>query len=220
MRSEVEVLRELVRASGARDLLEIGMANGSSTIAMLEALGEKGGHVTSIDPYQLGAVTAQGVNGSGYDGEGVKNVQSAGFERMHTLMAEPDYAALPKLVAAGSRFDFVFVDGYHSFDYVMIDFFYADLLLRTGGMVAFHDSNRPPVYRACEFIESNKPYRRVGPPLLVVHASKTRRALRRASHIVSGRAGEFADRRTKWKSLAAFVKEADGMADQDLLYRI
>ena len=221
MRSEMEVLRELVRLSSARNLLEIGMANGSSTVAMLEVLQQAGGgHVTSIDPYQLHPVSSSPSGVPGYGGEGVKCVQSAGFAEMHTLIAQPDYLAMPKLVGAARTFDFVFIDGYHSFDYVLLDFFYADLLLRKGGVVVFHDTNRLPVFRVCTFLEANKPYRRVGPPLLLRHESPVRRALRRVWHLASGQAGRFAERRSTWKSLAAFTKEADVMADENVLKAI
>jgi hypothetical protein len=211
----MEVLRELLRGSKARDVLEVGMANGSSTVSMLEILDETGGgHLTSIDPFQLHAADGES---PGYGGEGVRNVERAGFAKMHTLIGLPDYLAMPKLFDEGRQFDFVFIDGYHSFDYAMVDFFFADLILRRGGMVVFHDTNRPTVHRVCEFIQANKPYRRVGPPLMLAQRSLTRRVVRRAAHLVSGRSAEFAERRTRWKSLGAFVKNADSMADENVL---
>ena len=69
----------------------------------------------------------RGENGIDYGigGQGVRNVAAAGFANMHRLMEEYDYIALPQLVAEKAQFDMVFIDGYHSFDYTFLDFFYA-----------------------------------------------------------------------------------------------
>ena len=42
-------------------------------------------------------------------------------------------------------YDLVYVDGHHSFDYVLLDFFYADQLLGAGGVVGFNDCGWPSV---------------------------------------------------------------------------
>jgi predicted O-methyltransferase YrrM len=52
MPTEMDVLRELVRESGAGRALEIGMARASSSVSILSAL-PPDGHLTSIDPFQL-----------------------------------------------------------------------------------------------------------------------------------------------------------------------
>ena len=127
----------------------------------------------------------------GFGGVGVQNVRDAGFEHMHTLIAAPDYLAMPELFHSGKRFDFLLIDGYHSVDYTMVDFFYADLLLRTGGHVAFHDSGCAAVFAVCEFVLRNKPYRLVGPPIAMIYSDLARRLGRRLLNLVSGRAAEF-----------------------------
>jgi hypothetical protein len=215
MRSELKVLGDLVRSSGARDILEVGMALGSSTLEILRALKESGdGRLTSIDPFQLVSSLPTDAAPTGYGGQGVENVRAAGLEHLHTLIASPDYLALPSLVQAGRRFDFVFIDGYHSFDYALVDFFFADLLLKQGGMVVFHDSGSHAVYRVCEFVAYNKAYRMIGPRMALIHKSLTVRIGRRALNVIAGRTADFRQRTTRWKSLAAFVKEADGMAEE------
>jgi predicted O-methyltransferase YrrM len=75
---------------------------------------------------------------------GLQNVRKAGLDHKHTWIGLPDYLALPQLAQEGKRFDFIFIDGYHSFDYAMLDFFYSDLLLVSGGMVVLHDSGSLP----------------------------------------------------------------------------
>jgi hypothetical protein len=207
MRSELVVLRDLVASSGAKRVLEVGMAFGSSTEAILTALrGAGGGHLTSIDPFQLVPPP------QGFGGEGLAKVRALGAEDMHTFLSDPDYLAMPDLVRAGSRFDFVFVDGYHSLDYALVDVFFADLLLVPGGMLLLHDSSSVAVYKVCKFIEHNKAYRRVGPPPGLIYKSLARRGIRRAYQLATGNSSAVRERRERWKSLAAFVKESDGMA--------
>ena len=204
--TEMEVLRQLIKSVDARAALEIGMARGVSSVAILTAMGADG-HLTSVDPFQLVP--------SGYGGAGVETVRAAGFAHRHTLMAEPDYTAMPSLLRERRRFDFIFIDGYHSFDYTMVDFFYADLLLKIGGIVAFHDSNREAVFRVCSFVAEEKPYRRLGPPLALRYDGFLKRAGRRVGYALSGRSSQFAERRQTWKSVAAFVKQGDRMASEE-----
>jgi len=212
--SELKILAELVRTSKASNVLEIGMANGSSTLAILgELKSTPQGRLTSVDPFQMHPSNP----GPGYDGVGLDNVRKSGLADRHTWIGMLDYLALPKLAEEGKRFDFIFIDGYHSFDYAMIDFFFADLLLQPGGMVLFHDSGSMAVNRVCQFVAANKAYTRVGPPLALILDSLPKRVARRAYWLASGQDGKFRERRERWKSLAAFVKQADGMTKEFVL---
>src|SRR3954447_7802871 len=73
--------------------IEVGMAVGTSTLAILEAL-PIGGTLTSIDPFQS----------TDWDNVGVLDVQRAGLAGLHTLIEEPSYQALPDLVRQGRTF--------------------------------------------------------------------------------------------------------------------
>src|SRR5262245_43196189 len=84
LQTEMDVIRELVRSIDARSALEIGMARGVSSVAILSVM-RPDGHLTSVDPFQLVP--------SGYGAAGVEAVRSAGFANRHTLLAEPDYVA-------------------------------------------------------------------------------------------------------------------------------
>jgi predicted O-methyltransferase YrrM len=46
---------------------------------------------------------------------------------------------LPKLAEAGEKFNFIFIDGNHSYDGTMIDFENAKKLLAPGGQLGFHN---------------------------------------------------------------------------------
>ncbi len=200
--STVELIRlnELLRANECHVALEIGMANGTSSVVICDALKKNGGGtLTSIDPYQTGPI---------YNSQGIRNVCKANMQHLHRLLEEPDYLALPRLIKEGCSFDFIFLDGWHSFDYTMVDFFFADLLLKEGGIVAFHDSSSPPVYEAICFLESHKPYERLCPPVSVEIRSIFGRTWRRIRTFFKGPAtlADARARRNDWRSLAAYRK--------------
>jgi predicted O-methyltransferase YrrM len=207
-RSELEILGELARTHAARRILEIGMADASSTLALLEATRDlDGATVVSIDPFQF--ADPPGASGYGIQGRGVANVGAAGFAGRHTCIAEPDYLALPDLVRRGAVFDLVVIDGYHSFESTLLDFIYADKLLRVGGLVAFHDSALPAVYKAVRYVMTNTAYEVVGPRPEPVLDALLPKVLRRARYLLNGQNAAFTERRLKWCSLAVFRKLRD-----------
>ncbi|MDP7348125.1 MAG: class I SAM-dependent methyltransferase, partial [Phycisphaeraceae bacterium] len=141
MRSEeYAALERLLRDVRPRTTLEIGMATGGSSIEICKTLRDVGGEThVAIDPYQS--------DPDGWNNQGINNVKAAGFDGLLEPIADFDYLALPKLVEQGRRFDFVLIDGWHSFDYTLVDLFYADLLLNVDGVVAIHDTGWPAVHR-------------------------------------------------------------------------
>ena len=197
--NELIVLYELALKSKPGPALEVGMANGTSSVVITGALAARGGgSLISIDPFQT----------SDYQRRGVEHVARAGFAASHSLIEEPNYLALPQLLAAGRRFTFVFLDGWHSFDHALLDIFYSDLLLEDGGIVALHDTDWASVHKAVRFLERHKPYERLGPPPALTLANPVARAARRAVTMLSGPSAMAAarQRRQKWGSLAAFRK--------------
>ena len=69
---------------------------------------------------------------------------------------DKSYNVLPKLLNEGIKIDFAFIDGMHLFDYVLVDFFYVDLLLNKGGYVLFHDNWMPSVKLVINWIKNNR----------------------------------------------------------------
>jgi hypothetical protein len=144
----------------------------------------------------------------------MENVKASGLGRMHRLINDYDYIAMPDLVKSGEKFDMVFIDGYHSFDFTLIDFFYADLLLNDQGICAFHDTGYPAVHKAVQFILRNKAYKVIGPAPSVYTPDLPSRIARRARSIITGRAEEARERRTKWHSLSALQKLESAISPQ------
>lgn len=129
--------------------LEVGMAYGLSTLFICQAHSDRGsGAHTAIDPYQT----------SRYHALGLANVRQAGLEGYLTFHEAPSFEVLPALLRAEQVFDFAFIDGRHLFDYVLVDFFYIDMLLRVGGHVVFDDLWLPQVRKAVSFVLRNRGY--------------------------------------------------------------
>lgn len=207
---EYAVLDGLLARFSPKHTLEIGMATGGSSERICRHLHARGGgtHI-AIDPFQFAP--------EGWAGAGVERVENAGLGQYLQVIDEPDLLALPELVRAGQRFDFILIDGWHSFDYTFLDLFYADLLLKPGGILAIHDTNMPAVHRACRFVETHKEYVRIGPPIAVTLPSLAARGLRRLRQALGGPAAWKAarQRRREWYALAAYEKQADGQVGND-----
>jgi len=75
------------------------------------------------------------------------------------LIEEPDYLALPKLLSAGSKIDFSYIDGWHTFDYALLDFWYIDKILNINGAVAFNDCGLRSVNKVIKFVQSHRDYK-------------------------------------------------------------
>jgi predicted O-methyltransferase YrrM len=148
-RGEACELAEIVRDGNFAQTLETGMAYGLSTMALAGVHAERGaGDHIAIDFTEY----------EHFEGIGALNLKRAGLEDFVEVIAERSELVLPRLAAEGLTRDFVFIDGSHLFDWVVIDFFYADRLLEVGGVIALHDTLMPAVRRAIDFVSSNLAY--------------------------------------------------------------
>lgn len=131
-------------------VVEIGMAYGISTLAILTGLREIGTHgrLISIDPRQT----------SVFKGIGVRNVRCSGMSDRHELIESFDYVALPRLLERGETIQFAYIDGWHTFDYCLLDFFYLDKLLEPGGIVGFNDAGWRSVHKVLGFVQTHRKY--------------------------------------------------------------
>jgi predicted O-methyltransferase YrrM len=134
--------------------LEIGTAYGISSIFICEALAGKPNakHIT-MDPYQE----------SFFKMNGVHNIKSAGYGDILEFHNDFSYLVLPELIRKGLKVDFIFIDGYHTFDYAFVDFFFADLLLKPNGILVIDDTAWPAVKKAADYVVTNRAYNYIYP---------------------------------------------------------
>jgi hypothetical protein len=109
----------------------------------------------SIDPFQTTQWKSFGLNL-------IKDIK---LNNNHNLYEDKSYIMLPKLLEKKEVYDLIFIDGWHTFDYTLLDFFYADLLLKVGGIIIIDDAMHQGVGKCLRYLDSNyKHYKRIQSP--------------------------------------------------------
>jgi predicted O-methyltransferase YrrM len=140
--SEGEYLHQLVRASGFRKTLETGFGLGVSAASIMSA---SGGRHVAIDPFQ-----------AHYDNCGLKNLETLGLTRNLEFYGDYSHNVLPRLLAQGRTFEFIFIDGDHKFDGQFVDFYYASSLIEQGGFIVLHDTWMRGTSYLTSYVRSNR----------------------------------------------------------------
>ena len=152
--SDCDILRDILVAHDAQVVIEVGLAYGSSALAIGEALCSTDGtgvsHVV-IDPFQAAA----------YDNAGWDALKDAGLAAQTTLIAEASSIALARLAGTGFSADAAFVDGSHRFHEVFVDLYFLRKLVRPGGLVILDDAGWASVAAALRYFDLNLGWRPV-----------------------------------------------------------
>jgi predicted O-methyltransferase YrrM len=192
------LLYDFVRANKPEKTLEIGMAYGISTLFICQAHRDNGaGYHIAIDPFEE----------ERWRSIGLLNIERANLKDVLRFYPAKSEEVLPQFCTQNQRFDFVFIDGSHLFDFALVDFFYADKLLNIGGHVAIDDLWIPGVRKVASFVLQNKPYKLVRPPLQRT-TPMWRRVLRTGRRIVQNPLGRDWSLKFVPENVALFKKEA------------
>ena len=144
---DCDVLRDVLLEARADVVIEIGLAYGSSALAISEALvaqdRQNARHII-VDAYQ-----------DLFQNVGWEAIVSAGLGDRCTLVAERSDLALPRLLADGMVADAAFVDGSHIFHNVFVDLHFLRQLVRPGGLIVLDDCQWPSVATAVRYFEVN-----------------------------------------------------------------
>jgi predicted O-methyltransferase YrrM len=151
---ECELIYRMVEASRAVSAVETGMAFGASSLCIADALSANAGRLgrparlISIDPAQT----------SSYGGAGLHLLRRACLDSFVEVIEQPSQLALPGLATSGHRIEFGFIDGWHTFDHTLIDFFYVDWMLEPDGIIVFDDVGYPAIHAVVRFVLANRDY--------------------------------------------------------------
>jgi len=121
--------RALARLADGKRVLEIGSYCGLSTIC----IGRTAKSVTAIDYFDGRATPVP----EGTFAEFMSNCQRYGIDSKVTLVH-------PEAVIPGPAYEFIFIDGDHSYEAVHADIEKALPMLAPGGLIAFHDYRTHP----------------------------------------------------------------------------
>ncbi len=122
---EVDFISELIKEHRLSRAVEVGCAMGMSSLAIADAIKDvPGSSHFIIDPFQK----------SQWKNVGICNLKKAGLTNFQ-LVEDFSEFALPALAREGIKVNFGFIDGWHTFDHTLIDFFYINRMLEIGGVV-------------------------------------------------------------------------------------
>jgi predicted O-methyltransferase YrrM len=118
-----EFIGALIKMQGAKAVLEIGVFEGETSLKMIEAL-PQGGYYAGIDinDHRKHNLERSGVAVDFILGESIKVIK--GMPREH--------------------FDFIFVDGDHSWANILPEFKEIERVIAKGGVIAYHDTLHIP----------------------------------------------------------------------------
>ncbi len=150
-RAEANVLMNMIKLSKSSVTLEVGLAHGASALVFCQALSETGIKNSihyAIDPNQL----------TTYGSAALCAIEKAGYSDILKLCSGPSHMEIPQLIEKSIILDCAFIDGWHTFDYTLIDFFLIDKILKIGGYIAFHDGYGRAKQKVVNFILSHRKY--------------------------------------------------------------
>ncbi|MEU4157205.1 class I SAM-dependent methyltransferase [Actinoplanes sp. NPDC026670] len=170
---DCDLLRDLLIAERAGTVVEVGLAYGSSALAIGEALVAGEAPVTG-EPLIAGETSVAGGSGDvfvtggaprhliidpfqaeAYQNVGWNLLTRAGLDRIAELIPQPSSEALPRLLAEGLVADAAFVDGSHRFHEVFVDLYYLRKIVKPGGLIILDDDWAPSIRTAVRYFERN-----------------------------------------------------------------
>ena len=147
---EAYMLIKAINDSKPAVTLEIGLAMGASAICFAYAASKI--HPNSmhyaIDPNQF----------TDYEGAGMQLIKDAGLSANFKLIEGKTHEVFHYFLDNKIKLDMAFIDGWHTFDYTFIDFFFIDKVLNDGGILAFHDMNGLSKQKVLDFILTHRDY--------------------------------------------------------------
>ncbi|WP_298737589.1 class I SAM-dependent methyltransferase [uncultured Chitinophaga sp.] len=149
-KGQCEFLQTLIREHNFSSAIEVGLAHGTSTLAIAEAVAENKGSSVAMDPYER----------SYWNSVGLDLVAQAGYQV--EFIEDFSYRVIPKFLEAGRKFDFAYVDSTKLTDWLMTDFFLIDKALVNGGIIVFDDVNYPSIRKLVRYIAQLPHYQVVG----------------------------------------------------------
>jgi len=145
-------LQQLIEKYQPKRTIEIGCAYGISSLYICAALGKiPGAHHTILDPVQS----------TYWKNIGVSNLRKANINYFE-LLEQPSEIALPGLLKEGAAFDFGFIDGNHTLDHTLIDFFYLNRMMQPGGIIVIDDIGMPGINKIVRYILNYPCYQLIG----------------------------------------------------------
>jgi len=141
---DLELLQRCCDYCGAKTILEIGSADGGSSVVLGTKAKERGGHLYCIEPFPKSKM--------------IGNMKAYGLDGFFTLVPEASPWVTLNLKSI-APIDLLFIDGRHDIRWCLVDYHYFEPYVREGGVVIFHDTGgtcqedrRQPDYRKSGYV--------------------------------------------------------------------
>jgi len=122
---DLELLGRCCDYCSAKTILEIGSADGGSSIVLGTRAKEIGGHLYCIEKVPKSKM--------------VGNMSSYGLDGYYTIIPEASpWVSLD--IKKISPIDLLFIDGRHDIRWCLVDYHYFEPFVRPGGVIVFHDT--------------------------------------------------------------------------------
>jgi hypothetical protein len=139
-------LYNLIITNKLNKCIQIGMEYGITTIYILLGLNKLKlkSNLITIDEYQK----------SRWNNFGIKLVELNNLTKLYSFYEEPSYIALPKLLEKDT-YNMVFINGWNTFDYILLCIAYASILLDVDGFLILNNKYSSTVNKCIKYIDNN-----------------------------------------------------------------
>lgn len=148
---EAILLNSILLENNVTRTLETGVAHGVSTLVFCSALKSLNKSNTihyGIDPNQM----------TEYGGAAINSLKKEDLDKYFKLLEGPSHLMIPELIKKNLVIDCALIDGWHTFDYTLIDFFLIDKILKPGGIILFHDMYMRSKQKVISYIKTHRDY--------------------------------------------------------------
>ena len=145
---EMVFLHKIIKASNAKNILEIGCATGVSSMTIVDALGKnmiKGNTEASlhiIDPYQM-------TQWSGFGIHNAQKIKKMYCKKGHNISVNLiEEKSNEVMVSLNDTYDIIFIDGAHDYENILSDIQNSFNLIKHNGIIILDDVRHTDVCRA------------------------------------------------------------------------
>lgn len=139
--AEGDLIHSIVTQNACRRCLETGFASGSTALYILNAVKPVTGTLVSVD-----------VATGPFNHIGRENLARAGLTVGHRLVLDDAALVLPQLYRDGEQFDFIYMDGWKTFDHLAVEVYYMARVLSKDGFLMFDDAAMPSVKKVIKLL--------------------------------------------------------------------